>query len=184
MKVKLEESKRIEDILTQQLKESKKKGEKLEAEVVFVRKYLDKFQALYHQNLTSIKTSERLATILNQQRNPKLKIGLGYQEGSSIGQPSNKESIKFVKSTTIDNNKPIETKEYNQPPRRSEEKGTRNVSVEQRNSTPSTQGNHQHGRDRLAQRRKPFSRYKDFFYGYCFYCSNFGHKAVNFSLRF
>jgi hypothetical protein len=28
-----------------------------------------------------------------------------------------------------------------------------------------------------------FSRYKKFFYGYCFYCANFGHKAVNCSLR-
>jgi hypothetical protein len=91
-----------------------------------------------------------------------LKIGLGYEEGSSSGQPSNKESIKFVKSTTIDNNKPTETKEDNQPPRRSEEKGTITKSVEQRNNTPSAQGNHQHGRNQLAQRREPFSRYKDF----------------------
>jgi hypothetical protein len=30
---------------------------------------------------------------------------------------------------------------------------------------------------------QPFSRYKEFFYGYCFYCSNFGHNVVNFSLR-
>jgi hypothetical protein len=73
LKVKLEEAKRIEDILTQQLKESKTKGEKLDTEVVSVRKDLDKFQALYHQNLTSIKALEGLATILNQQRNPKLK---------------------------------------------------------------------------------------------------------------
>jgi hypothetical protein len=113
-----------------------------------------------------------------------LKTGLGYEEGSSSGQPSNKESIKFVKSTTIDNNKPAETKEDNQSPRRSEEKGTRTESVEQRNNTPSAQGNHQHGRNRPPQRRQPFSRYKYFFYGYFFYFSNFGHKVVNCSLRF
>jgi hypothetical protein len=29
-----------------------------------------------------------------------------------------------------------------------------------------------------------FSRYKDFFYGYCFLYSNFGHKAITCSLRF
>jgi hypothetical protein len=68
--------------------------------------------------------------------------------------------------------------------RRSEEKDTITESIEQRNNTPSAQGNHQHGRNRLAQRRQPFSRYKEFFYGYCFYYSNFGHKAVNCSLRF
>jgi hypothetical protein len=184
LKVELEEAKKIEDILKQQLSEKKARCEALEEEVVKTRKELEKFQALYHQNLSSIKASEGLATILNQQRNPKLKTGLGYEEGSSSGQPSNKESIKFVKSTTNDNIKPAETKEDNQPPRRSKEKGARTESVEQRNNTPSAQGNHQHGRNRPAQRRQPFSRYKDFFYGYCFYCSNFGHKAVNCSLRF
>jgi hypothetical protein len=132
------------------LKEAETKGEKLEAEVVTVRKYLEKFQALYHQNLTSIKALEGLASILNQQRNSKLKTGLGYEEGSISGQPSNKESIKFVKSTTIDNNKPAETKEENRLPRRSEGKATRTESLEQRNNTPFAQGNHQHGRNRPA----------------------------------
>jgi hypothetical protein len=134
--------------------------------------------------MTSIKASKGLATILNQQRNPKLKIGLGYEEGSSSGQPSNEESIKFVNSTTIDNKKPTETTEDNHPSRWSEEKGTRTESVEQRNYTSFSQLNHQHRRNQPTQRKKPFSRYNDFFYGYFFYCSNFGHKAVNCSLRF
>jgi hypothetical protein len=145
LKVNLEESKNIEYILKQQLKEAETKGEKLEAEVVTFRKDLEKFQALYNHNLTSIKSSKGLASILNQQRNSKLKIGLGCEEGSSSGQPRNKESIKFVKSTTIDNNKPAEIKEENQSQRRSKGKDTRIESVEQINNTPSTQGNHQHG---------------------------------------
>jgi hypothetical protein len=184
LKVELEEAKKIEDILKQQLSEKKARCKALEEEVVKTRKELEKFQALYHQNLSSIKASEGLATILNQQRNPKLKTGLGYEEGSSSGQPRNKEPIKFVKSTTNDNNKPAETKEDNQPPRRSKEKGARTESVEQRNNALPAQGNHQHGRNRPAQRRQPFSRYQGFFYGYCFFCSNFGHKVVNCSLRF
>jgi hypothetical protein len=113
-----------------------------------------------------------------------LKTSLGYEEGSSSGHPRNKESIKFVKSTTNDNNKPAETKEDNQFPMRSNERGVSTESIEQINNTHSAQGNHQHGRNQPAQRRQPFSRYKDFFYGYCFYCSNFGRKAVNCSLRF
>jgi hypothetical protein len=80
---------------------------------VKTRKELEKFQALYHQNMSRIKASEGLAIILNQQRNPKLKTSFGYEEGSSSGHPSNKDFIKFVKSTTNDNNKPAETKEYN-----------------------------------------------------------------------
>ena len=92
---------------------------------------MEKFQALYKHNLSSIKASEGLATILNQQRNPKLKIGLGYEEGSSSGKPGNKEPIKFVKASVHvklianENNKPAETKEDNQPPRTSKEKGAR-----------------------------------------------------------
>ena len=69
MKVKLEESKNIEDILEEQLKEFETKGAKLEDEVETVRKYLETFQALYHQNLTSIKALEGLASIPNHQRN-------------------------------------------------------------------------------------------------------------------
>ena len=95
---------------------------------------MEKFQTLYHQNLFSIKASEGLATILNQQRNPKLKTGLGYEEGSSSGKPRNEEPIKFVKSTTNDNNKPAETKEDNQLPKRSKEKGARIDFVERRNN--------------------------------------------------
>jgi hypothetical protein len=64
-----------------------------------------------------------------------LKTGLGCEEGSSSGQPSNKESIKFVKYTIIDKNHSAEIEEDNQPPRRSERKSTRTKSVEQRNNT-------------------------------------------------
>jgi hypothetical protein len=64
---------------------------------------MKKFKALYHQNLSSIKASEELTSILNQQRNPKLKAGLGYEEGSSSNHSSNIEPIKFVKSSNIDN---------------------------------------------------------------------------------
>jgi hypothetical protein len=71
-----------------------------------------------------------------------LKTSLGYQEESNSGQPRNKESIKFVKPTFIDNNKYGETKEDNQPPRKSERKSTRTKSVEKRNNTPFAQRNH------------------------------------------
>jgi hypothetical protein len=91
---------------------------------------MEKFQAFYNHNLSSIKASEGLATILNQKRNPKLKIGLGYEEGSSSGKPRNEEPIKFVKSTTNGNNKSAETKDDNQPPKMSKEKGARIESVE------------------------------------------------------
>ena len=115
LKVELEEAKKIEDILKQQLLEKKVSCEALEEEIVKTRKEMEKFKGLYHQNLASIKASEGLTSILNQQRNPKLKAGLGYEEGSTSDHPSNTKPIKFVKSSNIDNNHSTETKKENQP---------------------------------------------------------------------
>jgi hypothetical protein len=130
LKVELEEAKKIEEILKQQIPEKKARGESLEQEVVKTRKEMEKFQALYNQNLSSIKSSEGFTTIFNQQRNPKMKTGLGYEEGSSSGKPGIEEPIKFVKSTTNDDNKLAETKEDNQPPKTSKGKGVRTKSEE------------------------------------------------------
>jgi hypothetical protein len=121
---------------------------------------MEKFKGLYHQNLPSIKASEELTSILNQQRNSKLKVGLGYQEGSSSDHPSNTESIKFVKSSNIDNNHSAETKKENQPSRRNERKNPGTECVDQKV--------YQHERNRPPQRRQTFSRYTNFFYGYFF----------------
>jgi hypothetical protein len=89
LKVELEEAKKIEDILKQLLSKKKASCEALEEEIVKTRKEMEKFKGLYHQNLPSIKASEGLTSILNQQRNPKLKASLGYEEGSSSDHPSN-----------------------------------------------------------------------------------------------
>jgi hypothetical protein len=127
LKVELEEARKIEDILKQQLSEKKARCESLEEEIVKTRKEMEKFKALYHQNMSSIKASEGLTSILNQQRNPMLKSGLGYEEGSSSDQPSNTQSIKFVKSTVIDNNHSTKIEKDNQLPRRNEKKPKMNM---------------------------------------------------------
>ena len=57
LKVELEEAKKIEDIMKQQLSEKKARCEALEEEVVKTRKDMEKFKALYLQNLPSIKAS-------------------------------------------------------------------------------------------------------------------------------
>jgi hypothetical protein len=70
---------------------------------VKTRKEMEKFQALYNHNLSSIKASEGLATILNQKKNPKLKTSLGCEEGSSSGKSGNEEpsSLSKVQPMTI-----------------------------------------------------------------------------------
>jgi hypothetical protein len=65
LKVELEEAKKIKDILKRQLSEKKARCEALEQEVVKNRKKMEKFQALYNKNLSSIKASKGLSTILN-----------------------------------------------------------------------------------------------------------------------
>lgn len=96
LNVELEEAKKIEDILRQQLTVNKTICEKLEEEVVTFMKELEKFQALFHQNFSSIKASEELNNILNKQRSPLIKSGLGYEHSSSNSQSKNKEPIKMI----------------------------------------------------------------------------------------
>ena len=97
LKVELEEAKKIEDILKQQLSEKKARCEALEEEVVKTRKYMDKFKTLYLQNLPSIKTTSELNDILRKKIPPLLKTGLGYVSGSSSKEPERKELVNMVK---------------------------------------------------------------------------------------
>ena len=82
LKVELEKAKKIEDVLKRQLTEKKLRCEALE-EVVKTTKELEKLQALYHQNMSSIKASKELNNIMSKQQYPLLKTGLDYEERSS-----------------------------------------------------------------------------------------------------
>ena len=105
IKLELEEAKKIEEALKQQLAESNTRCEHLEKEVVIVKKDLEKFQALYHQNISSIKASEELNNILNRQRSPQIKFGLGYGQGASSSDSESKESSNLI---NFQNNKQAE----------------------------------------------------------------------------
>jgi hypothetical protein len=69
----------------------------LEEEVVKIKNEMEKFKALYLQNLPSIKASIELNDILSKQRSPLLKTALGYVSGSSNKQTRRKESVKMIK---------------------------------------------------------------------------------------
>jgi len=97
IKLELEEEKKIEESLKQQLAESKARCEHLEKEVVTVKKDLEKYQSLYHQNISSIKASEELNNILNRQRAPQIKFGLGYGQGASSSNSESKDSLNMIK---------------------------------------------------------------------------------------
>ena len=106
IKLELEEEKKIEESLKQQLAESKVRCEHLEEEVVTVKKELEKYQAWYNQNISSIKASEELNNILNRQRTPQNKFGLGYGQGASSSNSEGKESSNVIK---VQSNKQTES---------------------------------------------------------------------------
>jgi hypothetical protein len=66
LKVELEEAKKIEDTLKRNLSEKKARCEALEEEEVKTIKEMEKFKALYLQNLPSIKASAELNDILSK----------------------------------------------------------------------------------------------------------------------
>jgi hypothetical protein len=108
------------------------------------------------------KSTTVLDEILNYQRSPLIKIGLGYdnnqntlEEDESSKSIEEKDEINTnvlkIPNCSEDNN--MERK-YNQP--RSNMNKLRRV---------------------VPPRRQFTTRYQIFFFGYCFSCNNFGHKS-------
>ena len=80
LKTCLEEKNVIIDTLQIQLDEQEKYLEKLECEIVGLRKEIEKTKAL---NLKFVKGSKTLDEIINVQRSPLIKTGLGYNGEAS-----------------------------------------------------------------------------------------------------
>jgi hypothetical protein len=168
LKVELEEARKIEDILKQQLSEKKARCEALEEEVVKTRKEMEKFKELYLQNIPIIKASTELNDILRKQRSPLLKTCLGYVSGSSNKQSERKEPTNMVKFQVRRQSDHVST----QPPKSNKDK-----------MIPDKKQRYQK-MDQQMSRRRPSFRYQNFFHGYCFYYSKFGHKIANCQIKF
>jgi len=90
LKICLEEKNMIIDTLQCQLAEREKHHEKLECEIVGLRKEIKKTKAL---NLRFVKGSETLDEIIKVQHSPLIKTGLGYNEETTQAQkPSTSKS--------------------------------------------------------------------------------------------
>jgi len=83
LKIYLEEKNMTIDTLTYQLVEKEKHNEKLECEIVGLRKDLEKMKSL---NIRFAKGSKILNEIIKVQRSPLIKTGLGYTEEASQSQ--------------------------------------------------------------------------------------------------
>jgi hypothetical protein len=105
---------------------------------------------------------------MSKQRYPLLKTGLGYVSGSSIKQPESKDPVKMIKfqvSRQLDHVSTL-------PPEANKDKMISNEKQRYQNM------------EKQMPRRMPSFRYQNLFHGYCFYCSNFGHKIANYQIKF
>jgi hypothetical protein len=78
LKIQLEEEKMIEEVVRIQLKEKEENCEKIESETVSLRKELEKTTIKLNRSLKFEKSTETLYNIINCQRSPFIKTGLGY----------------------------------------------------------------------------------------------------------
>eukprot|EP00253_Pinus_taeda_P001843 PITA_01843 len=96
LKICLEEKNMIIDTLTYQLAEKEKHIEKLECEIVGLRKDIEKTKSL---NLRFAKGSETLNEIIKVQHFPLIKIGLGYTEQASQPQKLSTSTKSYLDAT-------------------------------------------------------------------------------------
>ena len=123
----------------------------MEEELIHLRKGLDtKFVQNKYENSSKI-----LDEIITAQRNPSNKNGIGYsQEENQVGP----KSFAMALLSTF---------------KKEEEEKTRNA-YKSRRSPPPIMKKPKENPKKVYQNRYPY-----IFLGYCFSCSNFGHKAVS-----
>jgi len=118
-----------------------------------------------------------------------IKPGLGYEQGSSSSQSKNKEPIKII---NFQSNKQSKfTKSANSikakaNKNKSEVKlisGKKGIATGTNDNTLHSRKYEEDIKNRMTRqsipRGQPRFRYQKFFNGYCFCCSNFGHKDAN-----
>ena len=162
LKICLEESKITIETLKNQLEEKEKHNEKLECEVVSLRKELEKVKTL---NLRFDKGSETLDEIIKVQRSPLIKTGLGYTgESSQASAPNYLKAVRIGlqhAATQQGNKESLQVKHDHL-----NSKNT-NRNIFQRNTS-----------QQVNSSRRFHDRRNFFFNGQCFSCHNFGHKVV------
>jgi hypothetical protein len=147
LKTKIEEAKRIEELLRNQINEKEESCCKLEAEIVDLRKKVEKSNKF-------LNNSQILDEILESQRSPLDKSGLGYKEEATYAEASTSKKHEVRPSKKEDN-------VAKQPSTQGKE-----------NSKRTKQGRHQE-----AILGTPNQRYESIFHGLCYSCNEYGHKS-------
>ena len=102
LKTHLEEARKIEDTLLQQMRKKSQECERLEEEVMSLRKNLEKAQRELLMNTPLMKSSRQLDQIINAQRPPHIKAGIGYEGETSKSKIEDKRNVIFVKAVKED----------------------------------------------------------------------------------
>jgi hypothetical protein len=166
LKVQIEEDKRIEEALKEQLEGKDGIIGNLEAEIVTLRKDIQK------KNMQNI--SKVLDDIISSQKSYLDKSRLGYNqtEKGSSSKTTEQETNPKIYAETIKGDKNIYKEDYRDtpPPRRFRFQNQQQIDMPQE--------------EEGFIRAPPFirsstTRYKTIFFGLCYACNNFGHKVVN-----
>jgi hypothetical protein len=166
LKVQIEEDKRIEEALKEQLEEKDKIIGNLEAEVVTLRNDIQK------KNMQN--SSKVLDDIISSQKSHLDKSGLGYNqtEKGSSSKTTEQETNPKSYAETIKEDRKIYKEDYRDtpPPRR----------FRFQNQQQTDRPQEEEGFIRAPPfRRSSTPRYQTIFFGLCYACNNFGHKVVN-----
>jgi chromosome segregation ATPase len=158
LKIHLEEAKRTEEVMKSQILKKEKEVDKLEEEVVTLRSKIIKVKKNVEETETSTlvtENEEKNSRLLEKKNEENRKSCEKVCKGRNHGQPKYKKTIEDTSSR--------------QP----------YVFKKQRSFNHDHDQSRQKFRRTKPQRRSFTPRYANFFYGHCFYCTNFGHKVVD-----
>jgi hypothetical protein len=146
LKTQIEEAKRIEELLKNQINEKEESCCKLEVEIVDLRKKVEKSNKFLNSSLI-------LNEILEIQRSPYDKSGLRYKKETTHAEASTSKKHEVIPSKKEDN-------VAKQPSTQGKENFKR---IKQ-------------GRDQESILGTPKKKYESVFYGHCYSCNRYGHK--------
>jgi len=151
LKTQLEEAKKIEEAMKNQMMKREEEVEKLEEEVVMLRSKIIKFNnnKQTETSTSEVKSEEKHSRVLEEKNNSYAEVLKGGNHGTSSARPTT-----FKQQRTFKHDEEIHKRKYHDQARHKFKSATQ----QGRSSTP---------------------MYENFFYGYCFYCSNFGHKVAD-----
>jgi hypothetical protein len=147
LKTQIEEAKRVEELLKHQINEKEMSCDKLEVEIVDLRKKVEKSNKF-------LNSSKILDEILEIQRSPYDKSGLGYKEEDT-----------YVEAST--------SKKHEVSPSKNKDDVAKQPSTQGKENFKRTK----QGRPQETTLGTPKQRYESIFHGHCYSCNGYGHKS-------